>query len=58
MRTHLTASFIEAQKIAPAYGQPRVTYWDSNPKGFGLRVTDGGCKTWVLMYRHQAGSDG
>jgi integrase len=53
MRTHLTAAFVEAQKIIPPYGQPRVTYWDSNPKGFGLRVTDGGQKTWVLMYRHK-----
>lgn len=53
MKVHLTASFIESQKIAPAYGQSRKTYWDSNPKGFGLRVTDGGQKTWVLMYRYQ-----
>jgi integrase len=53
MRVHLTASFIESQKIVPAYGQPRLTYWDFRTTGFGLRVTDGGQKTWVLMYRYQ-----
>lgn len=33
----------------PASG--RVDFWDTDPKGFGLRVSDSGRKTWVLMYR-------
>jgi len=34
----------------PASGQ--VDYWDADHPGFGLRVSAGGRKAWVAMYRH------
>jgi len=34
----------------PAAGQ--VDYWDADHPGFGLRVSAGGRKAWVAMYRH------
>lgn len=33
----------------PAAG--RVEYWDAALPGFGLRVTENGVRTWVMMYR-------
>ena len=33
---------------SPQKGQ--VTYWDKGLKGFGVRVSQGGTKTWVVMY--------
>jgi integrase len=42
------ARTIEA--ITPSAG--RVEYWDRDLKGFGLRVSESGRKTWVAMYRH------
>ncbi len=32
-------------------GSRRAEYWDGALPGFGLRVSTGGRKTWVLMYR-------
>ena len=34
----------------PTSGQ--VDYWDAYNPGFGLRVSAGGRRSWVLMYRH------
>jgi len=34
---------------APASGQ--IDYWDADRPGFGLRISSGGRKTWVVMYR-------
>jgi integrase len=34
----------------PANGQE--AHWDEKLKGFGLRVSQGGSKTWVITYRH------
>ncbi len=34
----------------PAHGQ--VDYWDTLTTGFGLRVSEGGRKTFVVSYRH------
>jgi integrase len=39
------------QSIEPTPGK-QVEYWDAGRSGFGLRVTAGGCMTWVLRYRH------
>jgi hypothetical protein len=35
---------------SPASGQ--LDYWDADHPGFGLRVSAGGRKAWVAMYRH------
>ena len=34
---------------APDRGQ--VDYWDTGLPGFGIRVSQGGRKSWVVMYR-------
>lgn len=44
----LTARTIENAK-APANGRHEV--WDTLVRGFGLRVTERGMKSWTLMYR-------
>ena len=36
---------------SPESGQ--IEYWDGKTPGFGLRVSQGGKKAWVLLYRHQ-----
>jgi len=46
----LTAKLIEALK-APAEGQLEV--FDKTMPGFGIRVSKGGKKAWVLLYRHE-----
>ena len=48
MRVKLTAKTVE--NIRPPKSG-RDQYWDTILPGFGLRVTDRGRKTWVLMYR-------
>src|SRR5215469_6968646 len=45
----MTARSVEAIR-APTSGQ--VDYWDADNPGFGLRVSAGGRKAWVVMYRH------
>jgi integrase len=45
----MTARSIEAIRV-PASGQ--VDYWDADNPGFGLRVSAGGRKAWIAMYRH------
>lgn len=37
-------------KVAPP-PSGRVTLWDAMLPGFGLRVTDKGAKSWIIMYR-------
>ena len=44
----LTARTIDNAK-APAAG--RLEIWDTLTRGFGLRVTERGVKSWVVMYR-------
>src|SRR5687767_7104093 len=29
----------------------RVDYWDEDTPGFGLRISDKGSRTWMVMYR-------
>jgi len=52
MKVNITHSFAEAVK-PPATGQ--VDVWDSKTSAFGLRVSMGGTKTWIVRYR-QSGS--
>jgi integrase len=49
MRVKLTAAFIESVK-APERGQ--LDHWDARTPGLGLRVSQGGKKTWNLFYRN------
>ena len=44
----MTVRSVEAIR-APASGQ--VDYWDADNPGFGLRVSAGGRKAWIAMYR-------
>lgn len=50
MRANFTDLFIRTAK-APEKGQ--ADYWDAKFPGFGLRVSQGGRKTWVAMYRYE-----
>src|SRR6516164_5268145 len=52
MRKNLTTLFVASVK-PPAEGQ--VDYWDEKLTGFGLRVSQGGTKTWMMMYRTREG---
>ena len=47
-RKKLTDAAVKRLK-APDIG--RVEYWDAMLPGFGLRITDKGAKSWVVMYR-------
>ena len=48
MRKTLTHANVEALK-PPSSGQ--IDYWDTRTPGFGVRVSMGGAKSWILMYR-------
>ena len=48
----LTARDVDA--LAPQPGVQYVT-WDREPKGFGIRVSPAGTKTYILKYRTKAG---
>jgi integrase len=48
MKINITSSFAESVK-PPAAGQ--VDWWDKKNSGFGLRVSMGGTKTWIVRYR-------
>src|SRR5207248_4580413 len=45
--THLTDISIKAVR-APVEGQ--ITYWDSSLPAFGIRVSQGGTKTWTVVH--------
>ena len=47
-RLNITARAITALK-PPTSGQ--IDYWDTSLPGFGVRVSYGGCKAWIVMYR-------
>jgi integrase len=47
-RKHFTARSINSWK-PPSSGQ--VDYWDEDTPGFGLRLSAGGRRTWIVMYR-------
>jgi integrase len=50
MKKNLTHQTVAALK-PPATGQ--IDYWDKRKPGFGIRVSKGGTKTWLVMYRQQ-----
>jgi integrase len=49
MRHSLSSSIVPSLRIAPPQG--RTVYWDSRVRGFGLRVTETGHKSWLVLYR-------
>jgi integrase len=49
MRTKLTPAF--CQKVSVESGADRSIYWDSDMPGFGLVVTIGGHRSFVVQYR-------
>lgn len=48
-KKHLTARVVDAIKADP---DRQVDYWDSTLPRFGMRVSPGGRKTWIVFYRH------
>lgn len=48
-KASFTARWVDSVPL-PATGQ--VDYFDEKTSGFGLRVSQGGRKTWFAMYRH------
>jgi integrase len=51
VKKNLTHAVVAALKSPPS-GQ--LDYWDTRKPGFGIRVSLGGAKTWLLMY-YQSG---
>jgi integrase len=49
-RGKLTDGFVKSV-VAPAGGRAHAIYYDGEVKGFGLRVTKGGARSFVLNYR-------
>ena len=54
MRKKLTPGFV-LKAPAPVTGD-RIFYWDSDLRGFGLQVTTGGHRSYVVQYRHSGAS--
>jgi len=50
MRAKLTPAFVN-KASPPADGAVELVYWDETQKGFGLAVTRGGHKSYVVSYR-------
>jgi hypothetical protein len=48
MPEHLTENFV---RKAPAPGANQILHWDRDVKGFALRITRAGAKSFVLDYR-------
>ena len=44
----LTQKSIDALTLPP--GKSEITYWDEDLGGFGLRIRQGGSRTWVYQY--------
>jgi integrase len=52
-REKLTPAFVARAAVEP--GAKRTTYWDAAMPGFGVRVTQGGHKSYVVQYRAGTG---
>jgi integrase len=50
MRAKLTPAFVK-KAAAPVDGAAELVYWDEAQKGFGLAVTKGGHRGYVVSYR-------
>jgi hypothetical protein len=51
MRANLTPAFV-AKAVCPE-GADKIIFWDERMSSFGLRVTAGGHKSYVIQYRHK-----
>jgi hypothetical protein len=49
-RQTFTARSIPAFPV-PTRERTQIDYWDSSLSGFGLRVSYGGRRTWIIRYR-------
>jgi integrase len=49
VKRKLTPAFVA--KAAAVPGTDRTIYWDSDPRGFGLMVTESGHRSFVVQYR-------
>src|SRR6516162_1345650 len=55
MRGKITKRAVDA--LRPATDGAETVLWDSEQKGFGIRVQRGGTKTYILKYRVGTGRD-
>jgi integrase len=53
MKVHIDKNVIK--NAQPAVGKKYYYIWDSGEAGFGLRVTDTGTKSYIVMYRNPEG---
>ncbi len=50
--SHLTKKIVDAAKYeGDASRKQRCVVWDDDPRGFGVRISPAGKKTWILLYR-------
>ena len=41
-----------ARSLPPVPSAGQLDYWDEGLPGFGMRVSQGGTRTWQVMYRY------
>lgn len=41
-----------ARNVPPIPGEGQIDYWDEALPGFGMRVSAGGARAWIAMYRY------
>jgi integrase len=54
MKRKLTEGFVAKAEVQP--GAERTIYWDESEPGFGLMVTAGGHRSFVVQYRNSDGN--
>src|SRR5580765_492455 len=52
MRGKITKRSVDGLKLA---GRSELTLWDTDLRGFGIRVRSGGARTYIVRYRPGAG---
>ena len=54
-KTRFTKTVVKALRY-DGDGKNRVTWWDAETPGFGVRITPKGSKSYVVLYRNPAGT--